>query len=160
MKSIIIYATKYGSVEKTAKMLKTKMKGEVVLVNIMKEDVPSLNLYDNVILGASVYAGRIQKKLTKYITENLPLLLEKRIGLFLCAAQKEPDLRVKQLKDVFPTELYNHAVCKETLGYEIYFEKLNFFEKIIMRVIKGDKESCSEISEANIKNFAKVIWSK
>lgn len=43
MRSLIVYATKYGSVEKAADMLKSKMNGEVELVNITKERVPSLD---------------------------------------------------------------------------------------------------------------------
>ena len=71
MKSIIIYSTKYGSTEKASELLKENMKGEVDLVNIMKETVPDIKGYDNVIFGGSVYIGKIQKKLTNYINENI-----------------------------------------------------------------------------------------
>ena len=82
MKSIIIFSTKYGCAEKTAKMLQSKMKGDVRMVNIVKDKVPALDEFDAVILGGSIYMGRIQKELTAFISGNLPALLKKKVGLF------------------------------------------------------------------------------
>lgn len=160
MKSIIIYSTKYGSVEKAAKTLKSKMSGEVLLVNVIKETVPSLDEYDNVILGGSIYMGKTQKELTNYISKNLPLLMNKRIGLFICAGLPDPQARAKELASAFPPELYDHAVCKEILGHEINYEKINFFDKMVMKAVKGDKNSSSQFYEDKIDNFAKAIASK
>jgi len=158
MKSIIIYATKYGSVEKAAKMLKSKMNSNVTSVNIMKEAVPNLDHYDIVILGGSIYVGKIQKKLTDYIAKHLPLLLNKKVGLFICAAQSEP-VRTQELESAFSSELYNHATAKEAFGYEYRFEKLNFLDKLMVRVIAGVKTSQSDLCEEKIENFAKAISS-
>lgn len=157
MKSIIIYATKYGSVEKAAQMLKGKMEGQVLLVNVIKEKVPSLDQYDNVILGGSIYIGKIQKQLTGYIKENLPLLLKKKVGLFVCAGAEETEAQSQMLTAAFPPELLNQAVAKAVVGYEFHYEKLNFFDKLIMKMVKGITESCSKLSEENIQNFAKAM---
>lgn len=156
MKTLIIYATKYGSVEHAAQLLKSKLAGDVQLVNIIKEDVPPLEEFEIVILGGSIYVGKIQKKLSKYITKKLPQLLGKRIGLFICAGQKE-EVRIKELETAFPTELYHHAVCKEVFGYEIHYEKMNFFEKKIIGSILGHKQSYSDLSETIIARFAKEV---
>lgn len=160
MKSIIIYSTKYGCTEKTANMLKSYLNGDVQLVNIMKDSVPSLEEYDNVILGGSIYIGKIQKKLINYITENLPSLMKKRVGLFICAGNPQPEERVKELVSAFPSELYNHAIVKEALGYEICFRKLNFIDKKIMAMVKGNKEDSSELSEEKVKKFAGAMSGK
>lgn len=159
MKSIIIYSTKYGTAEKAAKILSSKLQGEVVLKNIMKEDILSLDEYDNVILGGSIYVGKIQKKLTEYMKKNSELLLNKRVGLFLCCGETNEELAVKQMESAFPAELYKKAICKDSFGSEIYYEKLNFFEKFIMKKVKGVKESYSELKEDSIDNFAKVMSS-
>ncbi|MHB9142378.1 MAG: flavodoxin domain-containing protein [Paludibacter sp.] len=156
MRSLIIYATKYGCVEKAANMLKSKMNGEVFLVNITEEKVPSLDDFDNVILGGSIYIGKIQKTLTNYIKSNLPFLLHKRIGLFICAGESEP-VRTKELAEAFPAELFNHAAAKEVFGHELCYEKLNVLDKLIMRSIKGVTKSSSDLSEQKIENFAKTI---
>lgn len=156
MKSIIIYTTKYGSVEKAAERLKSKMDGEVHLVNIMKEKSPALNEYDCVILGGSIYAGKVQKELTEYISQNVPLLLEKRVGLFICAGQPEP-IKTQELQTSFPVELFEHAAAKDVFGYEYNFEKLNFLEKLVIRVVAGVKSSKFELSDEKIDHFAKQL---
>ncbi|MCX7709531.1 MAG: flavodoxin domain-containing protein [Clostridia bacterium] len=157
MKNIIIYATKYGSTEKAAKMLKSKLTGDVLLVNVLKEKVPSLEEYDQIILGGSIYMGRVQKELTEFIEKNLSLLLKKKVGLFICAGSPDPAARQKELETVFPAELYNHASTKELFGYELTFEKMGFLDKTITRAMKGDKNSVSELNEAAMERFAKVM---
>lgn len=156
MKTIIIYATKHGSIENAVTILKSKVAGETKLVNIMNEEAPSLTEYENVILGGSIYVGKIQKKLSKYIEKHLPELLTKRVGLFICAAQKE-DIREKELIDSYPEALFKHAICKEIFGYEIHYEDMNFIEKKVVSSIMRHKSDYSELSESKIDSFAKAI---
>lgn len=156
MKSIIIYTTKYGSVEKAAKLLKPKLNGQVDLLNLAKEKAPNLDGYDNVILGGSIYAGKVQKKLSDYITQNLPLLLKKRVGLFICAGQPEP-VGTQELQSSFPPELVTAAAVKEVFGYEYNLEKLNFIDKLAIRVIAKVKTSKFALSEETIDRFARTM---
>lgn len=157
MKSIIIYTTKHGSVEKASKYLSSRLDGEVLMVNLMKEEVPAFDGIDNVILAGSIYVGKIQKEMTDYVSKNLPELLKKQVGLFICAGSPQIEARYKELESSFPTELYNHAVSKDVFGYEILYEKLGFFERLIMKAVKGDKNSVSEFYEDRINAFAKAI---
>lgn len=156
MKSLIIYATKYGCTEKAANMVKEKLAGEVSLINIAKEKAPNLDIYDNVILGGSIYVGKIQKTLTNYITLNLPYLLHKRVGLFICAGQPEP-VCTKELEEAFPVELFNHAAAKGVFGYEYRFDKLKWLDKLMVRKVAGVTESKYELSEQIIEDFAKAV---
>ena len=156
MRTIIVYTTKYGCVEKAVNILKSKMTGDISIVNIAKEKAPSLDSFDNIILGGSIYVGKIQKALTKYIDANLPALLGKRVGLFICAAQPEP-VSTKELEDNFPVELFNRAVVKEVFGHEYRLDKVGFINKIILRKVAGVTESASALSEDKITSFAKVM---
>ena len=156
MRTIIIYSTKYGSAGNAAEMLKANMDGEVRVVNIMQEEIPSLDDYDNIILGGSIYIGKIQKRLSKFVDKNLPILMKKTIGLFICAGEKE-EVRIKELESAFPVELYHHAICKEIFGYEIHYDKLNFLEKKMAGAVLGHKQNHSELSEEKIKAFAKAM---
>ncbi|MDH7552618.1 MAG: flavodoxin domain-containing protein [Spirochaetota bacterium] len=61
MKEIIIYSTKYGSVERSAKMLKSYLPEDTVPVNVKNEKEVNIEDFDTVILGGSVYMGKIQK---------------------------------------------------------------------------------------------------
>lgn len=123
----------------------------------MVEPFTSVEGYDNIILGGSIYIGKIQKKLTSFINTNLPLLLEKKIGLFICAAEKDEVLKEKELITAFPPAIFDHAIAKEVFGFELDMDKLNFFEKLIMSKVKGLKTSIYELSEEKIYEFAESM---
>ena len=159
MKSIILYTTRYGSAAEVAKRIQKEIGADCLTCNIMKEDAPSLDQFDTVILGGSVYIGKIQKKLTSYMIANLPQLLTKKIGVYICAGAKNPEDRDKELTDVFPAELLAHAVVKNVLGYAFYFEKMKFLDRFIMKKIKGDAVSVAEYDDKSILQFAETIKS-
>ena len=157
MKTLIIYATKQGSSKVAAHLLKSKLEGEVHLVNLLKESIPSISDFDTVIIGGSIYAGKIQKKLTEFLNKNLSLLLGKRIGLFICAAHFDPEVLKKELLEAFPEELHNIAIAKEIFGYQINKEHLNFIEKAIVKKIMGISENTNKLSEETIDTFAQKM---
>lgn len=157
MKSIIIYTTKYGSVAKAAQMLKAKLGGDVAVADAGREAVPDLSGYDRVMLGGSIYVGKVQKKLTAYINAHLPELLEKRVGLFLCAGQDDPVQQVAQMEQNFPAPLYQKATAKGFFGDEVYIEKVNWFERLALKKIKGVTRSYSRLSDEAIERFAREM---
>ena len=157
MKTIIIYATKYGSTAEVAKRIKTELDEEAHLCNILTDHIPQLDAYDTVILGGSIYIGRVQKQITEYVNNHLKELLRKNIGLFLCAGEQKEDARLKELQSAFPEVLFQHAVAKEVLGYAYSFEKMKFFDKLIMKKMKGDSISTSEFYDSRIALFAKSL---
>ncbi|MBU3112473.1 flavodoxin domain-containing protein [Clostridium lacusfryxellense] len=157
MKTLIVYSSKHGTAEKSANILKSKLTGDVDVVNIMLFPPTNLDKYDNIILGGSIYIGKVQKKLIDFITESLSTLLEKRIGLFLCAGEKDETLKTKELISAFPPVLFEHALVKDIFGFEIDINKLNFFEKFIMSKVKGVKTSVYELSEEKIYAFAERL---
>lgn len=156
MKNLIIFTTKYGSVEKCANLLKEKLNGETVIVNLKNGTVPVLDDFDNIILGGSVYMGRTQKELMEFAKNNLQKLLEKRIGLFLNCAEKK-ERKYEQCKNCFPAELFDKAVAKGFFGDEITWEKCSFFDKMLIRMIRKSKESFSNISQEEIAKFAEQM---
>ncbi|NLJ30094.1 MAG: flavodoxin [Clostridiales bacterium] len=157
MKSIIIYTTKYGSVEEAAKRLQKQLGGETELCNLMRERGPSLGAFDTVVLGGSVYIGRVQKRLSQFCSAHMRELLGKKVGLFLCAGEPKEDARQKELENAFPPELLRHAAAKDVLGYAVRFEKMNFFDRFIMKKVSGDSADKEEYYDDRIATFAGVL---
>lgn len=160
MKSIIVYATRYGSAAKAAELIQKELAGDCTTVNIMTEKVPLLDSFDTVILGGSIYIGQVQKELTAFINANLKQLLSKNVGLFLCAGTPKQEDRDKELQGAFPPELLAHAAAKDVLGYAFNFEKMRFFDRLIMKKIKGDAVSTSEYFDKRISTFVKALADK
>ncbi|EPY6471102.1 flavodoxin domain-containing protein [Clostridium sporogenes] len=155
MKTLIIYGTKHGTTEKCSKFLKEKLLGDIVTINIKKENVPDINSFDNIIIGGSIYMGQIQKEVKNFCIENINILKEKRVGVFICGFN-EKDMEV-QLNNAFPKELLTNAVAKECFGGEFIFKNMNFFERFIMKKISKIDKDTSKISEENINKFAQLI---
>lgn len=167
MNTLIVYATKHGSSKKCAELLSGKLPGKVDLCSVKGGKVPELTGYDKIIVGGAIYAGMVNKELSEFCTKNIDLLKSKKLGLYICCMNaKEAD---KQLNSAYPKELLNCAIAKKSLGGEFKFKEMNFFEKLITKMVskalsKEDpslsidmKKDLSMISETNIIEFAKLM---
>lgn len=168
MNTLIIYATKHGTTGACAKKLSEKLKGKVDLHNLRIGSIPDLAKYDKVIIGGSIYAGRIQKEVSEFSQKNLNELKGKKIGLFICCMiEKSAEM---QLNASFPKELLDSAVAKESFGGELKFSDMSFGEKVITKMVakmlskSGDssgeidmKKDKSMICEESITRFAQLM---
>lgn len=152
MRTLIVYASKHGCTEKAATMLAARLTGEISLVNIAKQAIPSLDTFDTVVIGGSIYVGKIQAPIREFCDKNLSVLREKRVGLFTCAANKAQV--GEQLKQNFPADLLEVAQATGHFGYAISMEKMNFLERTAVKVIMKATTSCEHILEENISIFA------
>lgn len=155
MKTLIVYGTKHGTVEKCSKVLKDKLHGEVIILNIKKESVPDLNLFDNIIIGGSIYMGQIQKEIKNFSIKNADILNRKRIGLFICGMNEEN--AEAQFNNAFTKELINSAVVKELFGGEAILKNMNFLERFIMKKVAKIDKDVSKILLENINKFADLM---
>lgn len=143
MNTLIIYGTKYGCTERCAKSLSGKLTGKVDLVNIKKNKVPGLTKYDRVIIGGSIYVGKIQKEIKEYCTKNLNELKEKKLGLFICCGFSENFNQ--HMENAFPKELLEAAVAKECFGGELNLDKMNIFHRFLTKIVsKASKKSSTD----------------
>lgn len=157
MSTLIVFASKHGCTEKCANLLSKELKDKVDIVNLKTSKDVSISQYDKVIIGGSIYIGKIQKEVTAFCSKNLENLKGKKIGLFICAGMKEEDEINKKISEVFPSELLEVAVVKKHLGGEYYFDKMNFFERFIVKKIAKVSSSQSDILKDNISSFAKAM---
>lgn len=132
---LIVYASKYGCTEKAAFLLQAKLNGAEV-VNLRDAKVPELTAYDTVILGGSIYYGRIRKEMAAFTAKYKQELLEKRLGLFICAGMTG-EKGEQELKHAYPEMIYNKALAKEVMGDEVYPDRISALDKWILRMVKG-----------------------
>ena len=110
MKTLIIYMSTHGCTKQVVTELAEQLNGEVTIKNLKEDKNPDFQNYDRVIIGGSIHAGQIQRKIREY-----------------CEAHLEN------------------------------FEKMRFFEKLIVRKIAKVEQSVSKIDHEAIKNFAKKM---
>jgi len=153
MKTLIAYSTTHGCTEKTAYELKDFLEGEIQICNLKKDKIPTLEKFQRVIIGGSIHAGQMQKKVKNFCMNNLEELKTKDLGLFICCMEKGETAQ-KQLNDAFPPELLKVSKISTSFGGEFNFEKMNFFKKLIVKKVAHVQESTSNIDHAEIKNFS------
>jgi len=156
MNTLIVYGTKYGCTEKCASILSKKLKGTVDLHNLKDGNPINISQYDNVIIGGSIYIGKIQKEVSAFCINNLDKLKEKRVGLFICGMQSG-DVLETELNSSYPKELLKSAIAKEYFGGEFIMKKMNFIEKVIIKKVSKIDKDTSNILETNINKFAQLI---
>ena len=159
MKTIIIYGSTYGYAKDCASELSRQLKGEVLLVDVSTDTIPTIGEFDNVVIGGSIYMGQISKKIKAYCTSNIDLLKTMRVGLFLCSGLPE-DLE-KNIKNAFSEELLKKAISVEYFGGELRIEKMKFTHKILTGLmkkaaVKEGKALAKQMPE-NIAKLAAII---
>lgn len=156
MKTLVVYATKYGCTEKCAKMLAERLAGEVDLYNL--KDINNIDLvqYEKVIIGGSVYIGRIRKEISEFCSKNLGILKEKKLGLFICC-MRQGETAETELKSSFPEEILAIAAAKEYFGGEFIFKNMSFMDRFIAKKVSKSDKDTSTVSTENINKFAEYI---
>ena len=155
--TVIVYMTKHGTTQKVANMIQSKYPfKKVELINLAENKNPDLNAFENIIIGGSIHAGVIQKRIKNFCENNKELLLSKKLGLYLCCME-QGDKAILQLKNSFPEELRKHAKCTEILGGEFLFEKMNFVERAVVKKVSGIHKTVSRIKQDSIEEFANTF---
>ncbi len=151
---MIIFMSNHGCTERVCRDLAEKLNGEVTLSNLKEVKQPDFTEYDRVIIGGSIHAGQIQKRLREFCENNLEKLGRKEVGLFICCMY-EGEQAFQQLNNAFPEKLHQYSKAEAILGGQLNFEKMKLLEKaIIKKVAKVDK-SVDKIDHQAIEKFAK-----
>lgn len=140
MRTLIVYESKHGGTEKCVSKLKENLQGDVIACNLVDGRPPNTELFDNVILGGPVYAGKLPKQLRGYIESHSEELSLRKLGLFVCGMQQGTPAEA-ELRAAFPDNIYNIAVQKQFFGGALYMEKLNFFERMVAKMVTKSDQS-------------------
>jgi len=155
-RTVIIYASNHGTTRKVAeKIAQNLKKNDVTLHNIGKDEKIDLSPFNQIIIGGSIHAGMIQRRLQTFIRKNMAILLEKPLGLFLCCMHEEE--AQNQFNKAFPELLRHHAKSQQWVGGEFLFDNMNFIEKFMVKKIAGIKDSTSKLDEDKIDAFAEEM---
>lgn len=157
MKTMILYSSKYGCTADCAKLLQMGLPGSTELANIdqINSKTFSLEPYDTVIMGSSIYIGAISKKMRLFCHEHMEVLGRKRVGIFLCCGT--PSELSGYLSKNFPAELLKHAVTVTNFGGEARMDQLKGIDRLVMKIATKGNEKSLNLSHENIAHFIKEI---
>ena len=156
MNTLIVYATKHGCAAKCAARVAAELPGEVVQCNLKKGPVPDPARFDTVVIGGSIYMGRIQKEVSAFCKRYLGLLQDKKVALYICG-MAEGETAAKQIGASFPQELLAHAAAKESFGGEFILGAMNPFERFIVKKAAKIDHDMSNIAAEKISGFVRAL---
>lgn len=159
MKTLILYSSTYGYARECAEQLARELGKETEIMDIAKDAPASLEAYDSVILGGSVYMGQLHKKLKDYMQSHKSELLRKKLGLFVCSGL--PDSVEEVFAANFPKELMDAAYSRGYFGGVLNKSKMSLGHKMITKMMesvnKKEGKSGPEPRPEGIKKLAEAM---
>ncbi|RLD51150.1 MAG: flavodoxin, partial [Bacteroidetes bacterium] len=153
--TLIAYSTTLGCTEQCASKLKEDLGEGVEMVRISRRRRYNFQDYNTIIIGGSIHEGMIQRSVFKFCENNLEVLLQKQVGLFICCM--DLDANEQELIDrAFPVKLVKHALASGFFGGELNIKKMNLLQKIMTRKAARLKKE-PDIDFQKILDFARKI---
>ena len=155
MKTLIAYATKHGAALEIARQIAGKTDGSV-LYDLKQGGLLSIDEFDCIIVGSSVYAGMIRKEAKAFLSQNADLLRSKRLGLFYSGM--DPSREKDTLEANFPADILQAAKSARFLGGIFDPEKAGFLERLIMKAASKQTGYANNIDAVKIELFIEELW--
>lgn len=156
MKTLIVYAGKYGTTARIAGIIAQALAGQVQAHNLAEGPPPAPEDFERIVIGSSVYIGRIRKQAKAFCVQNKAVLLQKQLALFLCSGM--PQNSEQYYKDNFDEALLQHASPKASFSGEFLVEKMGFLDKkMIAAVAKGSGMEAPQLDEQAVRAFAAAL---
>ena len=156
MKTLILYATKYGATVEITERIAEKLDGAVTH-GLKQKPIPDLSEFDCVIIGSALYAGMIRKEAKAFLSANADALREKKIGLFLSGMEMSGDNEKTYFETNFPPELLQAAKAKTLTGGIYDPKKANFAERAIFKLAAKQSAYSDKIDDGKIARFAEEM---
>jgi len=132
MKTLIVYCSRYGTAAECARTLAQKVGEETRVADLAREPRTSVEGADVVLIGGSIYGGKIQRPVVTFCERNRGALLAVKVGLYLCCLFTGEEAAV-QMQSAFPDWLLAHAFGRALPGGRIRFERLSFLDRLLLR---------------------------
>ena len=156
MKTLILYATKYGAAREIARRIAERT-GDAVTHDLKQDGIPDLAGFGRVIIGSSVYAGMIRKEAKAFLAQNAAALSGKTLGLFLCGLDGSKEKEYFNAN--FPADILRAAKAASFLGGIFDPEKAGVFGRLVMKAVSKQAEYIDKIDDGKIARFAEDMSS-
>jgi len=154
MKTLILYATKYGATAEIANRLAAQL-DNASTHDLNHGSIPHIKDYECIIIGSSIYAGTFRKEAKTYLMQNADELCKKKLGLFICSMGDSNEAEV--FKANVPDAVLQAASAKASLGGAFDPKKANIPERLIMKAIAKQSGYVDKINDDKIKTFAEAM---
>ncbi len=156
MRVLIAYRTKYGATASCAHSLSERLRAQTMLADLAGSPAPHAAEYDAVLIGGSIYGGKIQREIGSFCERERRALLQKPVGLFLCCLLKGERAEA-QLRASFPEWLAAHAFRTAIFGGVLEPQKLGFLDRLLVTSVAPARQFISRIDPEAIDRMAQDL---
>jgi menaquinone-dependent protoporphyrinogen oxidase len=149
MKTLILYGTHGGCTRACAERL-VKELGDAKALDAAKASGSDLDGFDTVVLGSSIWAGKIHPKMRKFVARNLDALASRRVGMYICSGEDRSD----HIAANYPPRLVERASVKANFGGALDIKTLSPIMRLMMKLVAGVTESYDRLKPDAITRFA------
>jgi menaquinone-dependent protoporphyrinogen oxidase len=153
LKTLIAYRTKYGTAAACARLLLEKIGGDTALADLADARDVNVRDYDVVLVGGSIYAGKLQRSVVSFCERNRAALLQRRVGIFLCCLYRGEDA-LMQMQAAFPDWLLVHAFARVLPGGEIHYDRLTLLDRLLVRGVPHPSGDLSRMNASALDELA------
>lgn len=144
MKILIAYTSKNGTTAECVRRLSAFLSGTDTTVADLSVEHPDPSGYDVILAGGSVRFGKLSRELRHFLTAERGVLLQKRLGLFLCCGlAHEQEYYIEKL---FPKELRASAFSVMYFGGSLRCPSAPLFDRLLLRSMR------SSLAESEIED--------
>ena len=154
MKTIIMYATKYGAAGEIARRIANKIDGAVVH-DLKQGNDPSLADFDCVIIGSSLYVGMIRREAKAFLSRNASALRGKKVGLFLCGLESTGGKKCFDAN--FPPDILQTAKAMSFLGGIFDPGKAGVMDRFMIKMAAKQSKFINTIDDEKIEQFVEAM---
>ena len=134
MRILIAYAGKNGTTESCVSRLKDQLTGKDVTAVCLDRDTVDPSAYDLIVLGSSVYFGRLRPSVRSFLKQHEDVMAQKRVALFLCCGLSE-EYPYYQEK-LFPKRVRENAFQVAFFGGSLRLEGLSLLDRMAVRAMR------------------------
>ena len=131
MKGVIIYKGKYGATQQYAKWISEELGFPVIQAKNIEKN--TLNLYDIVVVGTSVYIGKLQ--ISTWLKKNFSFIRDKKIFLYQVAGTPTSEIKKREEfnSKSLPPEILEKCKVYFLAGRQIK-NKLSWYDRFMLKM--------------------------
>ncbi len=148
MKTLIVHSGKHGCTAKCATKIGELLNHDYSIIPVEQCSDRALISYDSIIIGSSIYMGKIDKKCLAFCLSNLEEITRKKLGLFICGMNQHQAENI--VDSCFPASLTQATRLKGFFGGEVDFNKLNVINGLMVKAVLKKDERFKKIDLKNI----------
>ena len=138
-KTLIVYASRSGATEKTAKTVADVLRNnhglEVELVNLRKGS-PNIAQYENVVVGAGVRAGKVYSEALDFLKQDFG---DKKVAFFVCCGGAGDPKIYDESCDKYVTKILANYPNVKPVATDAFGGRMKILGKTLFDNVEPDK---------------------